>query len=602
MVAAIYTRLSSDDGARNADTKSVTIQADDCRAFAAKNGWTVDDNHVYTDDGISGAVFGDGRPALARLLSNLDGNRPFDVLLVTEQSRIGRDAILTLSTILKIQNAGVRIFEARSGREITVNDAEGLGEIQEFIKAWGGAQERKKAGERVRPALRRRAEAGHVPGGKVFGYRNVEVKNGDGKRDYVTWQVIPEQAAVIRRIFEEVAAGRGFQAVARTLADEGAPSPRNHGWSLSGVRKVVLRETYRGRLVYGRTKLVPRRGQKALQVPVSETAWLVRDLPEELRIVSPALWDAAHARLARTRKTYAGKRRANGELHGRPESALVARHLLSGFLRCGLCGGNLFILNQKASAKAAPKLFYVCTTNYKRGAGRCANSARVPYNEITQAVIDRFSSRFLTPDVLRRFLEDDRAGSTPEAINAEREGLAADVRRLDGDIAKLVDAVTTGGDSIPALVEAMKAKQRARDNAAARIEVLAAKERDNDRFDFDAALEAGGRIVVDLEDLLARDPAEGRAVLRSLLTTPISVSPVETPEGRCFDFHADARLDGILSGRLSGGPTAASTVFSSPGSPCPRSGAQRPSCARGPGRGSCALPRDRGRRAAPSSP
>lgn len=63
----------------------------------------------------------------------------------------------------------------------------------------------------------------------------------------------------------------------------------------------------------------------------------------------------------------------------------------------------------------------------------------------------------------------------------------------------------------------------------------------------------GGRLIVDLEDLLHRDPATGRDVLRTLLATPITVTPKETTDGVVWEYNAQARLDGLLAGCLAGG-------------------------------------------------
>jgi len=138
----------------------------------------------------------------------------------------------------------------------------------------------------------------------------------------------------------------------------------------------------------------------------------------------------------------------------------VFRHLLSGFLGCGICGGNMFVC-PRAGKRGKAQLYYVCTTHHKRGNTRCTNHHGVPYAEITQAVVDHFSKRFLTPDVLRQFLEEERASRAPEAIAAERETLSADLRRLDAEIQRLVEAVTSGAGSVTTLVDTMKAKQRA---------------------------------------------------------------------------------------------------------------------------------------------
>src|SRR5437867_10198402 len=119
MIAAIYARKSTDEGDKSDDAKSVTRQVDHAREYAKRKGWTVADEHIYTDDGISGAEFVK-RPGLAHLLAALSPRPPFGVLIVSEQSRIGRDTIRTLATIQRIQDVGVRIYSYLDDREITL--------------------------------------------------------------------------------------------------------------------------------------------------------------------------------------------------------------------------------------------------------------------------------------------------------------------------------------------------------------------------------------------------------------------------------------------------------------------------------------------------
>jgi DNA invertase Pin-like site-specific DNA recombinase len=54
MIAAIYARKSTDQAGIAVDQKSVARQVEHARAYASRKGWTVADDHVYVDDGISG--------------------------------------------------------------------------------------------------------------------------------------------------------------------------------------------------------------------------------------------------------------------------------------------------------------------------------------------------------------------------------------------------------------------------------------------------------------------------------------------------------------------------------------------------------------------
>ena len=57
MKAAIYARKSTDDNDRSPENKSVNRQKDHAKAYAKAKGWTVDPEHVFEDDGVSGADY-----------------------------------------------------------------------------------------------------------------------------------------------------------------------------------------------------------------------------------------------------------------------------------------------------------------------------------------------------------------------------------------------------------------------------------------------------------------------------------------------------------------------------------------------------------------
>ena len=57
MIAAIYSRKSTDQTGIADEQRSVARQIEHAREYATRKGWTVSDEHVYVDDGISGAEF-----------------------------------------------------------------------------------------------------------------------------------------------------------------------------------------------------------------------------------------------------------------------------------------------------------------------------------------------------------------------------------------------------------------------------------------------------------------------------------------------------------------------------------------------------------------
>ena len=92
MIAGIYARKETEQNGVSDEEKSVTRQIEHAKAYAAKKGWTVTDDHIYVDDGISGAEFLK-RPGFLRLMNALKPHPPFQILIMSEESRLGRESI-----------------------------------------------------------------------------------------------------------------------------------------------------------------------------------------------------------------------------------------------------------------------------------------------------------------------------------------------------------------------------------------------------------------------------------------------------------------------------------------------------------------------------
>jgi DNA invertase Pin-like site-specific DNA recombinase len=376
MIAAIYARKSTNQNLPD-EEKSVTRQVERARAFAARKGWTVADAHVYADDGISGAEFMK-RPGFLRLMNALRPRAPFQVLIMAEESRLGREQIETAWALKQLTQAGVQVWLYLDDRQRTLDSP--TEKLLMSVAAFADELERDRARQRTYDALDRKARAGQVTGGRVYGYNNVEVHGPDGRRLHVVRQVNAEQAAVVRRIFALCAEGQGFTRIAKALnEDQVAPPRRASGWAPTAVREILLRPLYAGEIVWNRQRKRDRWGVKRyLARPEGE--WLRRPAPE-LRIVPEDLWQAAHRRLDATRALYATGRRATD----RPDQE---KYLLSGLATCATCGGSLVAFTRDYKRAGQRGRFYGCNYNHKRGAKVCANGLLIRQDRLDQVVLD----------------------------------------------------------------------------------------------------------------------------------------------------------------------------------------------------------------------
>jgi site-specific DNA recombinase len=563
--AAAYIRKSNDQQDRTEDVKSVATQRDLITAFAASRGWTVDDRYVFSDDGITGALFAE-RPGLQALLAATRATPvPFSKLIVVEQSRLGRDQIDTMVLIRDIEEAGVEIWSTRDGRRITLSDD--TSKLLASLEGWRDESERKKTATRVRDAAKTRFERGYVVGGRVYGYKNERLPGVKGAARLV---VNVEQAKVVRRVFRMAADGLGLSRISRQLNAEGVPGPQRlsdaelerlrvegkripvNQWSVSGVREVLHRDLYRGAVTFGKVR---RTGPKT-RVKLPKDQWQTRQ-DQSLRIVDQDLWDAAHARMAATRNTFLRAADGSGRMVGHAE-ALVTRYLLSGLLACGahsdmpgrkpFCGSPLVATTR--GRKKIPS--YVCAGYREKGKTFCTNQTGVPMAELHSAVIAALKVTF-SDQKFEEYLRD-RAADTEQIAGrrAERENLLLQIPKLAAAEAKLAKAIAVS-DDMDALVAELKATQQERRQAEARVADLEGYERDlrHQQEQVERLREVWGGWAAALD----ADVPTARQILKKILVGRIYVRPVGPGAWR---FAGISRYDGALRGGL--GRTAPADV------------------------------------------
>ena len=156
-----------------------------------------------------------------------------------------------------------------------------------------------------------------------------------------------EQAAVVRRIFQMYDEGWGLKRIAKQLSAEGAlkprPAKRNNcllplnGWAPPTIRELLMRETYRGVVVWNKTKKKDMGGQWN---PTDRQSEWIRTWVPHLRIIDEALWQRVNSR--RLGKEGKALRFESGHLSGRPPKNGVL-NLLAGLATCGICGGGLIV-------------------------------------------------------------------------------------------------------------------------------------------------------------------------------------------------------------------------------------------------------------------
>jgi site-specific DNA recombinase len=566
MIAAIYARKSTEQNGLGDEEKSVTRQVEHAKAYAEKKGWAVAEEHIYVDDGISGAEFVK-RPGFLRLMNALKPKPPFQVLIMSEESRLGREQIETAYALKQIITAGVGVFYYLEDRERKLESP--TDKLLLSVTAFADEMEREKARQRTHDALVRKARAGYVAGGSVYGYDNVEVTlpdalTGKPKRLHVERRINEAEAAVIREIFEKAAAGWGTRRIAHELNARAilAPPPRRAGrpraWAPSTIYAMLTRSLYRGEVVWNRTRKRNVWGTKH-QTGRAEAEWVQLDVPS-LRIVPEPLWRAVRERFRDARASYL--RATNGQLWGRPANGIESRYLLTGLAQCGLCGGSLIVHSRASAGRRAHA--YLCSYHHLRGTTVCATGAVLPVaatNEAVLATIERF---VLHPEVVIRVLRYAIEGLTPAADAGvpQQTALQAELGVLEQELARLTTAIAQGGDlgSLLAGVHAREQRRRALQQELAGLQAL----KPLTAVDLGQLQREVEIRVADWRGLLTRQVLQSRQILKKLLVGRIVF---RRREDGSYEFSGQATLGKVLAGivctKAGVAPTGFEPVFES---------------------------------------
>ena len=427
MKAGLYARFSTDKQSE----ASIDDQMRVCERLAAQHRFQV--VAKFSDAAISGGTA--RRPGYQAMLAAARA-RKFDVLIAEDTSRLWRNLAEQSPRLAELSDLGVAVV---------THDLDTRQESAAILGPVTGAmaeQYRKEIGRRTRRGLEGLARNARPTGGRAFGYSSAkDSANGQVEIDEA-------EAAVVRRIFSDYAAGRSPAAIARSLKQDGVPCPgaswkrasRAKGWRVSAIAGnparglgILNNELYIGRVIWNRFRWIRSASDSSKRRAIVNRRedWIIRDEPR-LRIVTDELWRKVKAR-QRERQHEVGERISRGI--GATRAGRTGRnpgYLLSGILKCAHCGSRLVI---------AGKDRYACSSRV-HGDG-CANDAHVNRRAAEGGLLAGIRDQLRRPEVVeqarRRIVSALR-----QARKAKTEPKVDRIAELEAEVAALVEAIAGG--------------------------------------------------------------------------------------------------------------------------------------------------------------
>ena len=201
---------------------------------------------VFTDYAISGGHLSN-RPGMLSLIDKAK-DHDFDVVIAEALDRVSRDQEDVAAIYKRLNHADVRIVTPSEGE---------VNKLHVGLRGTMNALFLKDLTQKTRRGQRCRVEDGKIPGGNSYGYKIVRRILDDGSVSKGEREIDPDEAAVVKRIFEEYAAGVATRKIASRLNAEAVPSPRGGEWNAStinGSRQrrngILNNELYLGRITH----------------------------------------------------------------------------------------------------------------------------------------------------------------------------------------------------------------------------------------------------------------------------------------------------------------------------------------------------------------
>lgn len=386
--AAVYCRVSTDsEDQPNSFAAQLKYYTDFIRGNMKME--LVD---IYADEGITGTCV-NKHDEFKRMMKDAANGR-IDRIFVKSVSRFARNSLERIEAIRRPATYGVTVlFENDNIDTKTMNS-----ELILYVKSAFAQMEAMSGSKRVSTAMRMHMENGecvstHAPFGYEFTEKGV-------------LKIIPEQADIVRRIFDLYLSGSGSNRIVKILNNEGVPSI-NGKWTTVGVRYILTNEKYIGDTLHQKTytpQIFPLRNRPNNG---AVDQFYVEDTHEA--IVSGEVFDAVQARLHR---------------NGNATKQEKVKRVFDKMIFCEECGWSY------KSKMLRGIRYWVCSR--KSATGHSCSGQNVSEDELREAFVEVYNKL--------RVFEKEILDKTLTQILRVREKISGqnnEIAQIDAEIAKL---------------------------------------------------------------------------------------------------------------------------------------------------------------------
>lgn len=298
---------------------------------------------IYADKGISGSSVYKRPQFLIMMQDARDGK--FDVIFTKSVSRFARNTVQILEAVRELRDIGIEVvFEKEQ-----ISTFQPTCELFMTIAATIAENEIQVDSERQKWSIRHRFENGWISiGNGMLGYKITKENN---------LEVIPEEAELVRRIYDMYIGGAGCTAIAKKLTAEGIHNIHGNIWHPNTILGILENEKYMGDSLMGKTVTID-----GVQLDNMDGRYAKRYYMEDTHegiISKETYYKAQEIRQQRKNDKVVGIEKPH--------------YPFTSMIECSCCGKH-YQHRVNNSGKKWSNHIWVCATQLRKGVAECDNT------------------------------------------------------------------------------------------------------------------------------------------------------------------------------------------------------------------------------------
>ena len=374
---------------------------------------------IYADEGITGTV-AKKRPGFMKMIKDCRKGK-IDMIVTKSVSRFSRNNLDCLMYVRELKQLGIPIIFEKEG----INTIQVSSELLLTLFGALSQAESESISMNVKLGIRQSLKNGNVRFSyKTFlGYR----KGADGQPE-----IVPEQADIVRRIYNDFLAGATYLEIAKRLTEENVPTMGGgNRWFSERIKSILKNEKYKGDALLQKTYITDPISKRVKKNNGELPMYYVEN--SHPAIIERRIFDRVQEEIARR----AGKKKVKQTGTKTELGRYSGKYALTELLYCGECGTPYRRCTWSRDGKK--KIVWRCVSRLDYGKKYCKNSPSVEesrlHNAIAAAITKKANSEEINIGGIMNHIESFGSQRDTDGI-IQRQRLIAEIEKVIDDLAR----------------------------------------------------------------------------------------------------------------------------------------------------------------------